>query len=121
MKKFASFEQFWPFYVGEHRKKLTRMLHFAGTLLALTLLVLSAFLGAALLIAVPFAGYGFAWGSHAFVERNRPATFTYPLWSLLADLKMFGLMAGGKMDLEVKRLEVERLESEPRSREQPDL
>ncbi|WVQ93518.1 hypothetical protein IAU59_000592 [Kwoniella sp. CBS 9459] len=33
--------------------------------------------------------YAFAWISHFFVEKNRPATFTYPVWSLRGDLKMW--------------------------------
>jgi len=103
MEKYRSFKEFWPFYVGEHSKKLTRVFHFTGTLLALTLVAMSFRLGAILLFAVPVAGYGFAWGSHAFIEKNRPATFTYPLWSLIADFKMFVLMLGGKMDREVSR------------------
>lgn len=108
MEKFRNFEEFWPFYVGEHSQKLTRILHFIGTLFALALIGMSARFGATLLFAVPIAGYGFAWGSHAFVEKNRPATFTYPLWSLIADLKMFVWMAGGKMDQEVDRCRRER-------------
>ena len=98
MRKYKSFREFWPFYLREHAKPRTRALHYAGT----TLVVLIAAAAAAtgnwwLLIAMPIAGYGFAWGSHAIVERNRPATFTYPSWSLRADFRMWWLWLTGRL------------------------
>lgn len=101
--KYRNFDEFWPFYVGEHSLKLTRIFHFFGTLSALMLVILSFRVSGYLLLAVPVAGYGFAWFSHFFIERNKPATFTHPAWSLIADCKMFLLMCRGKMDQEVKR------------------
>jgi len=103
MEKYRSFKEFWPFYVGEHRLKLTRMFHFMGTLIVIVLVIVSFRFSAYLLLAAPIAGYGFAWYSHFFIEKNRPATFTYPLWSLIADFRMFALMVVGKMDREVNR------------------
>lgn len=107
-REINSFEEFWPFYVTEHSKPATRVLHFAGTASALACL--------ALLMAnqkwkwLPLAlapGYAAAWVGHLFVEKNRPATFKYPLWSLIADQKMFGLILAGKMDAEVERIRAE--------------
>ena len=102
--KFESFEEFWPFYVREHSKKATRVLHFIGTSAALaTLATASATRSLKLLTLVPLFGYGPAWFSHFFIERNKPATFHHPRWSLRADLRMFGKMLDGSMDAEVER------------------
>jgi len=103
MDKYQSFNEFWPFYVGEHRLGLTRIFHFVGTLSMILLIIMAIRFNAYLALAAPVAGYGFAWFSHFFIEKNRPATFTYPAWSLIADLKMFMLMCGGKMGQEVRR------------------
>jgi hypothetical protein len=79
MRVYKSFREFWPFYLREHSRPRTRALHYAGTTLVVLIAVAAAATGNWwLLIAMPIAGYGFAWGSHAAVERNRPATFTYP-------------------------------------------
>ena len=104
MERLTSFAAFWPYYLREHARPQTRALHYLGT----TLVVLIAI--AALvterwtwLIAMPLAGYAFAWIGHYTVERNRPATFTYPLWSLAADFRMWGLWLTGKLKPELKR------------------
>jgi hypothetical protein len=100
--RFRSFEEFWPFYLREHSKPRTRVLHYAGT--SLVVLIAAAALTTGnwwLLIAMPIAGYGFAWASHAAVERNRPATFTYPGWSLRADFRMWWLWLTGRIGPEL--------------------
>ncbi|NKB36065.1 MAG: DUF962 domain-containing protein [Gammaproteobacteria bacterium] len=102
---YTSFTEFWPFYVCEHSKATTRRWHFFGTATLFPLLILSVTYSFYLLLLLPLSGYGFAWYSHYFVEKNRPATFSYPLWSLLGDFKMFGLMCRRKMDAEVLRCE----------------
>lgn len=51
------------------------------------------------LVLVPLAGYGLAWIGHFFVEKNKPATFKYPIYSLLADWKMFLEIITGKIKL----------------------
>ena len=103
-KTIKSFEEFWPYYVGEHSKPITRNLHFFGTHLGLLNLVVAiAFLQPLYILSGLVCGYGFAWIGHFFLEKNRPATFTYPAWSFRGDFKMLGLMWRGKMTDEVSR------------------
>jgi hypothetical protein len=105
VRRFAGYRQFWTFYVGEHRQSATRWLHFAGTTaLLLTVLLALAFDQPWLLLACPPAAYGPAWIGHILIEGNLPATFRYPLRSLIADFHMYGLMWLGRMDAEVDRL-----------------
>jgi hypothetical protein len=105
----TSFAAFWRFYVAEHRHSLNRRLHFIGTTLGL-LLGLTALLTQRwwLLALTPVAGYGCAWVGHFLVERNRPAAFGHPLYSLMADFVMYGKIWAGAMDEEVRRLVDER-------------
>ena len=102
--KIATFVEFWPFYLAEHSSLTNRRLHFVGSSLAI-LLVLNSFifLKPHLLLLAPVAGYAFAWIGHFVVEKNRPATFTYPLWSLRGDFKMFALMLSGRLDAEIAK------------------
>src|SRR5262245_29921201 len=103
--RMASFAEFWPYYVAAHRKPLTRALHYFGTTSALGCLAFAALTGNwPWLFAVPLVGYGPAWIGHFFVEGNRPATFGYARFSLLADFKMLGLALRGKMGEEAKRV-----------------
>jgi hypothetical protein len=101
--RYASFEEFWPFYVSQHRDATNRTLHFVGTSLVLVCLALGVLVDPLLLLAAPFCGYGFAWVGHFFFEKNRPATFRYPLWSLRADFRMYRLMLLGRMRPELER------------------
>ena len=96
-RRFASFRDFYPHYLSEHRDRRCRRLHFAGTSLVIVA-VLAAVLTRNLLwlAAAPVAGYGFAWLGHALFEHNRPATFRYPIYSLLADFVMFRDMLAGR-------------------------
>jgi hypothetical protein len=104
-RKFRNFEEFWPYYIGEHRRPATRRLHFAGTTVAIVLAVGATWLVEPwLLLAAPIAAYGLAWIAHFFVEGNKPATFRHPLWSLRGDVRMYRLMWRGRMDGEVRRL-----------------
>ena len=99
-----TFDEFWPYYLGEHRQPVTRTLHLMGTTLVLLIVICAAALREPrLLIAALFAGYGFAWVGHFFVEHNRPATFKYPLWSLRADFKMWALAVTGRLAGELQR------------------
>src|SRR5512143_3483408 len=100
-----SFEDFWPYYVRQHLNPVNRALHFLGTTLALLTLAASAALAAPVwLLAVPVAGYGPAWVGHFFFEKNKPATFQHPLWSLRGAFRVYGLMWTGRMGAEVLRL-----------------
>jgi len=104
MARPTSYREFWPYYVREHGKPATRALHFAGTAGVIVLAVVAAATADGwLLLALPVVGYGFAWLAHALVERNRPATFTHPWWSLVGDFHMFALMLAGRMGREVER------------------
>ena len=97
-QRFNSFAQFYPYYLGEHRNPACRRLHFIGTTLVIALLAYA--LGSGnwlLLLAVPVAGYGFAWIGHFFFEKNRPATFQHPFYSLLGDFVMYRDMIRGKV------------------------
>lgn len=90
-KKFNNFREFYPFYLGEHQNGTCRFLHFFGSWLVLLCIASAIFFWDwRFLIAAPFCGYGFAWIGHFFFEKNRPATFQYPLYSLLGDWVMFG-------------------------------
>ena len=89
-RRFATFAEFYPFYLAEHANRTCRRLHFAGTSLVLGCLIAAWASGSAWwLAAAPVAGYGFAWAGHFLFEHNRPATFRYPLYSLLGDWVMY--------------------------------
>jgi hypothetical protein len=104
-KQYRTFDQFWPYYVLEHSRKGTRVLHFFGTSLLFVFLI-HALLAQSLfsLLAGVICAYGFAWTGHFLIEKNRPATFQYPLFSLIGDFKMYGLMWTGRMEREIERL-----------------
>ena len=95
---FASFADFYPFYLSEHSNRTNRRLHFLGTSLGIAAILHSlSTLDFWWLLAGVVAGYGCAWVGHFFIERNRPATFTYPLYSFLGDWVMWRDMLTGKI------------------------
>ena len=100
--RLKSFEEFWPHYLGEHLNPTNRALHFIGTSLVYLIVVAGVALSARWFIAAPLVGYGLAWVGHFFIEKNRPATFTYPLWSLRGDFRMHARTLTGRLraDLE---------------------
>ena len=105
MDRPTSFEEFWPYYVSQHRNKTCRQLHFLGTSLAIGCIAIAPVAPPALL-AAPVVGYGLAWIGHFAFERNRPATWggvQAAAWSLRGDLRMWRLMLAGAMDAEVER------------------
>ena len=96
--RFTRFADFYPFYLGEHRHPVCRRLHFIGSTLVLgclLMLVATGHLGWAL--GMPLCGYGFAWVGHFFFEKNRPATFRYPLYSLWGDWVMYRDIWAGRI------------------------
>ena len=88
-ERFRSFAEFYPYYLAEHSNPVCRRLHYVGSLLVLALLGYVLASQAWLwLLALPVVGYGFAWIGHFGFEKNRPATFQYPLYSFLGDWVM---------------------------------
>ena len=99
-----TYREFWPYYVVEHRRSGTRWLHFTGTAGVLAFFVIAIVtLNGWWLVGMPLFGYAFAWIGHFTVERNKPATFRFPVWSLIGDFHMFVLMCLGRMNDEVAR------------------
>ncbi|HJT39632.1 MAG TPA: DUF962 domain-containing protein [Sphingobium sp.] len=99
------FWDFWPYYLQEHAHPGTRALHYAGTSLVVLMLGTLPFAGRWwwVVSALPLAGYGFAWLGHGLIERNRPATFRYPLWSLGADFVMWFRFLTGRVGRDLAR------------------
>jgi len=100
-----NFGEFWPYYLREHSTSGCRLLHFIGSTLGVICLILTIVMGNLWFIPLGFVlGYSFAWTGHFFVEHNKPATFQYPIWSFLADWKMWRIMLLGRMSEEMKRV-----------------
>jgi hypothetical protein len=100
----ADFTEFWPQYLAAHMNPSTRQVHYAGTVLAVFIILATCYgHGWWAFLAVPIVGYGPAWASHLWIERNRPATFRHPVWSLLGDFKMLFMAATGKLEDELWR------------------
>ena len=96
--QFHSFKEFFPYYLAEHANPTCRKLHYIGTTLGtLAALYAIATLQPLYLLLYPLLGYGFAWFAHYKYEKNKPATFDYPLWSLLGDYKMYWLALTGRL------------------------
>jgi hypothetical protein len=100
----GSFNEFWPHYVRAHSNKGNRLLHFTGTTAAMACVAAAIVTRRPKLLALaPVLGYGAAWIGHFGVEKNRPATFGHPLYSLASDFVMWWKIATGTMDAEVER------------------
>ncbi|HIP27420.1 MAG TPA: DUF962 domain-containing protein [Flavobacteriaceae bacterium] len=99
--RIKTYKEFYKFYLTEHSNYTCRLLHIIGTTIVLALLLTTIIhLNPYWLIFVPLSGYGFAWIGHFVFEKNVPATFKYPLWSLKSDFKMYFDVVGGKLSLD---------------------
>ncbi len=97
---YNSFKEFYPYYLEQHQNITSRRLHFLGTCLVLIVLayVITSENWQSLFI-LPLVGYIPAWVGHFFYEKNKPATFKYPIYSLLGDFKMFYEVITNKLNL----------------------
>ena len=97
---YRTFRDFYPFYLSQHLDRRSRALHYLGTSLAVAAILCAVATGRWwLVLAAPFLGYGFAWAGHFFFEKNKPATFTYPVYSLTGDFVMLFEAATGRLRL----------------------
>jgi hypothetical protein len=102
--KYRTFNEFYPFYLSEHRNPTSRKLHFIGTSVVIALLLVAAVTLTWWLVPVALVqAYAFAWAGHFFFERNRPATFQYPGFSFIADWRMWWELLTGKLGFRGER------------------
>jgi hypothetical protein len=102
-QKYKTLKEFYPFYLQEHQNTTNRILHFVGTgLIGLCFITAMLFHDFIFFALIPVVGYGFAWTGHFFFEKNKPATFKYPLFSLASDFLLFGDLMMGRQPFKVK-------------------
>ena len=102
-QRIQTYAEFWPYYLSEHAHPTCRTLHYIGTVLGFVPLYLGFTVSPWWFIGWPLCGYGFAWAAHFFVEHNKPATFKYPLWSLISDYRMLWQWMSGTLGRDLKR------------------
>lgn len=102
--RIQTYREFWPFYLQQHADRTCRGLHYLGTTIAIASLIATVATGKWLYLGLMVVGsYGFAWAGHFGFEKNRPATFTYPWWSLISDFRMYALWLRGGLGAEMKK------------------
>ena len=102
-KKYKTLKEFYPYYLTEHSDVTCRRLHYTGTTLLFVIIAVSIFTGNyAFMFLLPVVGYGFAWLGHYKFERNKPATFQYPLYSLASDFIMYYHFLTGQVGQKVE-------------------
>ena len=105
--RYRSMKEFYPFYLSQHSNPTNRKLHFIGTTLSIiNLLLFLYYLNFIYLAYAPVCGYSFAWIGHFFFEKNKPATFTYPFYSLLGDFIMFFSIITGRIEEDLKKYNI---------------
>jgi hypothetical protein len=102
-QRIQTYDEFWLYYLREHSRPASRAMHYLGSTCAIAAIAAGVFLTPWWLLAVPVVGYGPAWFGHFVIEKNKPATFGYPFWSLISDYKMFGLAIAGRLGPELER------------------
>ncbi len=108
MSRIQNYNEFWLFYLKEHSQVATRNFHYVGTTIGLFFFAAAiATLNPYFILGGFFSGYFFAWVSHFFIEKNRPATFQYPFWSFYSDFKMYFLFISGRLNSHLQRAGVE--------------
>lgn len=101
-KTYTTFWDFYPYYLTEHARPVNRTMHYIGTSLVIACLLYGIYSGKFWLLAfIPLCGYGFAWFGHFVLEKNRPATFKYPFYSLASDFVMYYHMLTGQVNRKV--------------------
>jgi hypothetical protein len=95
-ERYRTFAAFYPFYLTEHVNRTSRRLHVIGTTLVIAALICGFLVDWRFFVAAPLVGYGFAWVGHFVFEKNRPATFKYPLFSLAGDFRLWFEVVTGK-------------------------
>lgn len=104
-----TYAEFWGVYLAAHADPRTRGLHYLGTVVAVSAVVIAGLSQDwRWLVAAPVAGYAFAWLGHFVFEHNRPATFGHPAWSLISDFRMLGLFIAGRLGTELRLAGVTR-------------
>src|SRR5471032_1396901 len=107
MRRFRTYADFWRFYLAEHARPATRAVHYLGTVASIVFCVWAvATHNWWWLLAVPVCGYGPAWFGHFFIEKNKPATFHAPFWSLVSDYRMCGLFLTGRIGHELIKYQI---------------
>jgi hypothetical protein len=104
---FQSYSEFWPFYLREHGLPATRALHYCGSIASIIVVVWAIVTqNWWWLLAMPVLGYAPAWIGHFFIEKNKPASFKAPLWSLISDYRMCALFLTGRLGAELRKYQI---------------
>ncbi|KAF0993802.1 DUF962 domain-containing protein [Geobacillus sp. TFV-3] len=92
--KFRDYEEFWPFYLTQHRKRATRRWHFVGTSFVFLFVIMAIVTrNAWWLLGAPIAAYALAWFSHFPSCKRRQNTCTrHASWPASKTITLFEMM-----------------------------